>query len=74
MPTDTFFFVYTIVAGSLFAYALLWVMAMWLKAGEEEQAIRRKLHETLERPKAAGCVDPRPGCCPEYAEAMVSKS
>ncbi|MFQ5803438.1 MAG: hypothetical protein ACE5JQ_11145 [Candidatus Methylomirabilales bacterium] len=43
------FWLYTIVVGTIFAYALLWSIAQWLKGDEESvEAVRRE-----ERRKAA---------------------
>lgn len=51
------FWIYTVIAGSVFAYALLWTIAQWLKADseveevEKEMAARRIREQAAERSK-----------------------
>lgn len=35
------FWLYTIIVGTLFAYALLWAIAQWLKAAEEGEEVEK---------------------------------
>lgn len=46
------FWIYTGIAGSVFAYALLWTIAQWLKADIEVEEVEKEMaaREALERP------------------------
>jgi flagellar motor component MotA len=37
------FWLYTIIAGTVFAYALLWTIAQWLKADREVEELEREI-------------------------------
>jgi hypothetical protein len=37
------FWLYTIIAGTVFAYALLWTVAQWLKADREVEELEREI-------------------------------
>ncbi len=62
--TVTLFFVVTVLLESTFIYLGLWLIARWLKAADEEEAVAKAVHELEE----SGCADPHEGCCPAYDE------
>ncbi len=37
------FWLYTIIAGTVFAYALLWTIAQWLKADREVEELEKEV-------------------------------
>ncbi len=37
------FWLYTIIAGTVFAYALLWTIAQWLKADREVEKLEKEM-------------------------------
>ncbi len=43
------FWLYTIVVGTAFTYALLWVIAQWLKSTEEAEKVDAQLGEVVRR-------------------------
>lgn len=65
------FFIYTIIAGSLFAYVLLWVIASWLKADEEVEEAEKSLEQLKKKLDEAGCEEPAPGCS-EYEQVETA--
>ncbi len=71
MSSSVPFIVYSVVAGSAFAYALLWAIAQWLKADKESRAIEEGVRRRADALRAAGCVNPSPGCCRELEEAAT---
>jgi hypothetical protein len=50
------FWVYTIIAGTIFVYAILWIISQWLKADEEVEQIEKEIglqKESLESTQSA---------------------
>lgn len=37
------FWLYTIIAGTIFVYALLWVISQWLKADKEVEQVEKEI-------------------------------
>lgn len=42
------FWLYTIVVGTVFTFALLWVIAEWLKSTEDKEQMDARLREVIQ--------------------------
>ncbi|MFQ5803436.1 MAG: hypothetical protein ACE5JQ_11135 [Candidatus Methylomirabilales bacterium] len=52
------FWLYTIIAGAVFAYALLWAVAQWLKADKEVEEVEKEIAARQVQERSAVQVKP----------------
>lgn len=52
------FWLYTIIAGTVFAYALLWTIAQWLKADEEVEEREKEIIARRAQERSAPRTEP----------------
>ncbi len=55
------FWLYTSIAGTVFAYALLWTIAQWLKADREVEEVEKEMVARQVQERSAEIGSPPPG-------------